>query len=67
MLSPHPLQRRCFTLLVMPMYFCTLASTPYMSDEVLEREMRRMVKALEWVHSKGYVHMDVKVSQVRVS
>ena len=26
-----------------------------------------MVQALSWVHSKGYVHMDVNVSQGRAS
>lgn len=51
------------TVLVMPAYFGTLDPALYMSDEVLAREMRRMVQALDWVHSKGYVHMDVKVSQ----
>lgn len=56
-----------YLVLVMPRYLETLDSTPYVSEEVLVREVLRMVEALHWVHGKGYVHMDVKVSFGRVS
>lgn len=54
------------TVLVMSRYLETLGSARHLSNEVLACEMRRMVQALEWVHGKGYVHMDVKVSGGRV-
>ena len=51
-----------FAALVMPKYVDTLASALRMSNEALLRGMTRMVKALDWIHDRDYVHMDFKVS-----
>jgi hypothetical protein len=51
-----------YAALVMPKYVDTLASALRMSNEALLRGMKRMVKALDWIHDRDYVHMDFKVS-----
>lgn len=49
---------------VMPHYCGSLAARLQMSDAAVEAGRRRMLRALECIHSKKLVHMDVKVQTV---
>lgn len=52
-----------YTALVAPMYYCSLhALAPIPDVHGLVRGGTRIKKALEYMHSKDLVHMDVKVS-----
>ena len=46
---------------VMPQYCGSLAAQLQMSEAAIEAGGRRMLRALEYIHSKILVHMDVKV------
>ncbi len=47
--------------LQMPRYVSSLARMMPLSLPAVLAGARRMAQALEWIHSKGYTHMDVKV------
>ena len=47
--------------LVMPVYATTLAKLVHAPPRVVLAQGRRMVQALDHIHKRGYVHMDVKV------
>lgn len=50
-----------YAAIVMPQYCGSVATQLQMSGAAVEAGGRRMVHALEHMHSKGLVHMDVKV------
>jgi hypothetical protein len=53
--------------LEMPLLTCSLSLVPRpISDEVLEEVARALIVALEFVHSKGIVHGDVKISNILI-
>ena len=53
--------------LEMPLLTCSLSLVPRpISDEVLEEVARALLAALEFVHSKGIVHGDVKISNILI-
>ncbi len=47
--------------LVMPRYASTVAQLQALQPQAILAGGRRMVQALEYMHGKGLVHMDVKV------
>ena len=56
-----------FKALVMPRYVCTLAQLPQLHDDALATGGEAMCAALDYVHSKSLVHMDVKASNVFIN
>ena len=50
-----------YAAVVMPRYCCSVATQLQMSEPAIEAGGQRMVSALQFMHSKGFVHMDVKV------
>lgn len=50
--------------LVMPVYATTLARLLHAPPEVVLAQGRHMQQALQYIHDRGYVHMDVKVRRV---
>ena len=48
----------------MPQYCGSVAAQVQMSEAAIEAGAQRMLHALEYVHSKGLVHMDVKVQSL---
>lgn len=52
-----------YAAIVMPHYCGSIAVPAQMSEAAIEAGGRRMVHACELVHSKGLVHMDVKVQK----
>lgn len=50
--------------LVMPRYLQSLAKSPHLFEEHLVVQGVRLVKALDYMHGKGYVHMDVKADNI---
>ena len=57
-------QRGTFNALVMPRYLQSLAKSPELSEEHLVIQFSRLVEALDYVHRKDYVHMDVKADNI---
>lgn len=57
-------RRGDFTALLMPRYLGSVARGPTGSMTVLSREARRLVQAIRYIHSHGYIHMDVKADNV---
>jgi serine/threonine protein kinase len=53
-----------FDALVMPRYLQSLAKSPHLYEEHLVVQGVRLVKALDYMHGKGYVHMDVKADNI---
>lgn len=53
-----------YAAIVMPQYCGSVAAQLQMSEAAIEAGGRRMVQALEHMHSKNLVHMDVKVQSV---
>lgn len=54
-----------YSALLMPPYVCCLSKAMKSFDaSVLIAGGRRIQRALEYVHSKGYVHMDVKTDNI---
>jgi hypothetical protein len=56
-----------FRTLIMPRYVSTVAKSPKFSPHALVIGARRIVSALEFMHSKGVVHLDVKGDNVFVN
>jgi serine/threonine protein kinase len=52
--------------LVMPRYLTTVAQSAKFYDEIINREGLRLVDALDYMHSKQLVHMDVKGTNIFV-
>lgn len=52
--------------IIMPRYTCSLAVSARYPHETLLRQGRRLFEALEFIHAKGLVHMDVKADNVFV-
>ena len=50
-----------YAAVVMPRYCCSAATQVQMSESAIQAGGQRMVSALHFMHSKGFVHMDVKV------
>ena len=50
----------------MPHYTKTLAEVPQLSERAIARNIPRMISALEWIHSKNLVHMDVRAPNIFV-
>ena len=48
----------------MPRYLQSLAKSPYLYQEHLVVQGVRLVKALDYMHGKGYIHMDVKSDNI---
>lgn len=55
-----------FTVLVMPRYICTVASSPRFSFQALFEGGKRMVRALDFLHSRAIAHLDVKGGNIFV-
>jgi len=53
-----------YAAIVMPQYCGSVAAQLQMSEAAIEAGGRRMLRALEHMHSKKLVHMDVKVQTV---
>lgn len=45
----------------MPVYASTVAKLLELQPSVLLEQGKRIQRALDYVHSRGFVHMDVKV------
>lgn len=60
------LEKKVWKAIVMPMYCCSLAALPQLEALVILMGLERMVHALEYIHEKGYVHMDIKSDNVFV-
>lgn len=60
-------ERKVWKAMVMPMYCCSLAALPQLDALVILTGLERMVHALEYIHGKGLVHMDVKSDNVFVN
>ena len=58
---------RSFRALIMPRYVTTVAHAPKFSHDALVIGARSMTTALEYIHSKGIVHLDVKGDNVFVN
>lgn len=50
-----------YAAIQMQYYISTVARLPPAYLQEIPAMMERMVEALEWIHRKGFVHMDVKV------
>lgn len=59
-------EMKVWKAMVMPMYCCSLAALPQLDALVILTGLERMVHALEYIHGKGFVHMDVKSDNVFV-
>lgn len=55
-----------FTVLVMPRYICTVASSLRFSFQALFEGGKRMVRALDFLHSRAIAHLDVKGGNIFV-
>ncbi|KAL0024674.1 hypothetical protein WJX77_007986 [Trebouxia sp. C0004] len=55
-----------YAAIVMPHYCGSVATQVQMSEAAIEAGAQRMLRALEYVHSKGLVHMDVKGDNIFV-
>ena len=53
-----------YAAIVMPQYCGSVATQVQLSETAIEAGAQRMLCALEHVHSKGLVHMDVKVQNM---
>ena len=53
-----------YAAIVMPQYCSSVAAQVQMSEAAIENGAQRMMRALEYVHSKDMVHMDVKVQSL---
>ena len=53
-----------YAAIVMPQYCGSVAALVQMSETAIEAGAQRMLYALEHVHSRGLVHMDVKVQSM---
>lgn len=53
-----------YAAIVMPQYCGSVAAQVQMSEAAIENGAQRMIRALEYVHSKEMVHMDVKVQSL---
>lgn len=51
---------------VMPMYCCTLAALPQLENGAILKGLERMATAMDYIHRKNFVHMDVKSDNVFV-
>ena len=56
----------CISALVMPRYLTTVAQSAKFYEEVINREGLRLVTAVDYMHSKRLVHMDIKGSNIFV-
>jgi serine/threonine protein kinase len=50
-----------YAALQMPLYPSTVSKLLQLTPAVILAQGKRMLTALEYIHSKNYVHMDVKV------
>lgn len=50
--------------LIMPRYVCSLAELPQLAPECIERGGRALQAALQYIHERSLVHMDVKAANV---
>jgi serine/threonine protein kinase len=50
--------------LVMPRYLTTVAQSAKFYDEIINREGLRLVTALDYMHEKGLIHLDIKGSNI---
>ncbi|KXZ44093.1 hypothetical protein GPECTOR_74g707 [Gonium pectorale] len=55
-----------YSVLKMPLYASSLAKLPAAPPGAVLTGAQRMVAAVEWIHSKGYIHMDIKADNVFV-
>ncbi|GIL77537.1 hypothetical protein Vretimale_2937 [Volvox reticuliferus] len=55
-----------YAALCMPRYVSSLRSMVQLSAAAVLAGGRRMVAALEWIHDKQYIHMDVKADNIFV-
>lgn len=54
-------------VLVMPWLCCTLANSPVVPLTELQHGFRRLISAIDSIHAAGYVHCDIKASNIFVA
>jgi hypothetical protein len=54
-------------VLVMPWYQCTLNKVPSGNRNRIATEGRKLLSALQYMHSEGFVHLDVKSMNIFIS
>lgn len=57
---------RVYDVLVMPRFTFSLAVSMELMPDIILAEGRKLEDAIEYIHKKGYVHMDVKGNNVLV-
>ena len=52
-----------YPALVMPRYSCVVSDLPLVPEHAIARGAARLVQAIEFMHEKELVHMDIKASE----
>ncbi|KAG5176848.1 hypothetical protein JKP88DRAFT_227373 [Tribonema minus] len=55
-----------YRALLMPRYACVVSDQPQLTEQAILQGAERLVEAIKYIHGKGYVHMDIKASNVFV-
>jgi serine/threonine protein kinase len=55
------------TALIMPQYARTLSDMPQLPINAIRKNIPRIISALQFIHSRGLVHMDVKSANIFVT
>ncbi|KAG5180578.1 hypothetical protein JKP88DRAFT_166388 [Tribonema minus] len=55
-----------YPALVMPRYSCVVSDLPLIPEHAIARGAARLMQAIDFMHERGYVHMDIKATNVFV-